>query len=44
MHYGELEKWEQKWPTLTNYLSVDVDPKKILKLLKQKAPQKPKDF
>ena len=27
MHYGAAVKWIQKWPTLTNYLSVDVDPK-----------------
>ena len=27
MHYGAVVKWGQKWPTLTNYFSVDVDPK-----------------
>ena len=27
MHYGAAVKWGQQWPTLTNYFSVDVDPK-----------------
>ena len=27
MHYGAAVKWSQKSPTLTNYFSVDADPK-----------------
>ena len=27
MHYGAAVKWGKKKPTLTNYFSVDVDPK-----------------
>ena len=23
MHYGEVEKWGEKWSTLTNYFSAD---------------------
>ena len=25
MHYGAAVKWGQKWPTLTNYFSMDFD-------------------
>ena len=27
LHYGEIEKWGQKKSTLTNYFSMDIDPK-----------------
>ena len=27
LHYGEVEKWGEKYPTLTNYFAVNFDPK-----------------
>ena len=39
MHYGAAVKRGQKWPTLKNYFSVDVDPK-IPKFYRQ-LPQLP---